>query len=171
MTDQSVKILDAALKLYTAKPPHDVSVEEIAREAGVSKSLIFYHFRNKQNLIKATVLHAFNRILNEFNPESLEDFVNYGVGFIKQRRELIEFLFYAFGYLQGEVEEVKTAFEEAMKKIQPLFEGCRYPKETALAIAAMLDGLSIYSLYCDIGEPDRYRRIALEFVESQRVRE
>ncbi|WP_290596458.1 MULTISPECIES: hypothetical protein [unclassified Archaeoglobus] len=57
-------------------------------------------------------------------------------------------------------------FEGSLSRILLLFRDCEHPKETALALLAMLDGLSIYSVYYDIGSLERYREIALKFVEK-----
>ncbi|AAB89432.1 MULTISPECIES: TetR/AcrR family transcriptional regulator [Archaeoglobus] len=168
MTDQSVRIIEAALRLYMKKPPHEVSIEEIAREAKVSKSLIFYHFESKQKLLEEAVMHAFRKMMEEFNPRSVEEVVDYGIGFIAERREFIEFMMYALS--QVRIEELERMFGEALEKVASLFEGCRHPRETAIALMAMLDGLSIYSLYFDLGKLEKYREIAMEFVESRRVR-
>jgi len=54
-------------------------------------------------------------------------------------------------------------FEESLGRILPLFKECKYPRETALALSAMLDGLTIYSVYSDIGSLERYREMALKF--------
>lgn len=44
-------ILQAAERLFGEKGYQGVSVEEIARAAGVSKGLVIYHFESKENLL------------------------------------------------------------------------------------------------------------------------
>lgn len=166
MTDQTVNILNAALKLYTAKPPHEVSLSDVAREAGVSKSLVLYHFGSKRNLIRATLLHTFRSLLDELSFESVEELVDLGIKYMRERRKLIEFMLYALSFQSEDFKrDINKIFEESLGRILPLFKECKHPKETALALLAMLDGLSIYSVYYDIGLLERYREIALKFVE------
>ncbi len=68
MTDQSVRIIEAALRLYMKKPPHEVSIGEIAREAKVSKGLVFYHFESKQKLLEEAVFMLSKKCLRNSTP-------------------------------------------------------------------------------------------------------
>ncbi len=77
-------------------------------------------------------------------------------------------MMYAMSQVQA--ERFEGLFEEVLEKITPLFENCRYPRETALALLAMLDGLSLYSIYFYLGDLEKYREIALSFVECSEVR-
>jgi AcrR family transcriptional regulator len=43
-------ILDAALAVFSARGFHSSSIDDIAREAGISKALIYEHFESKQGL-------------------------------------------------------------------------------------------------------------------------
>jgi AcrR family transcriptional regulator len=43
-------ILDAALAVFSARGYHPSSIDDIAREAGISKALIYEHFDSKQRL-------------------------------------------------------------------------------------------------------------------------
>jgi AcrR family transcriptional regulator len=43
-------ILDAALAVFSGSGYHSASIDDIAREAGVSKALIYEHFASKQEL-------------------------------------------------------------------------------------------------------------------------
>ena len=43
-------ILDAALAVFSARGYHSSSIDDIAREAGISKALIYEHFDSKQGL-------------------------------------------------------------------------------------------------------------------------
>jgi AcrR family transcriptional regulator len=55
------RILAVAEKLFAARGFDATSVDQIARNAGVNKALIYYHFQNKHDLI----LELFRSILDE----------------------------------------------------------------------------------------------------------
>ena len=59
VTDRYSAILQAAERLFGEKGYRGVSIDEIARTAGVSKGLVLYHFTSK----KALVEHAFKDAL------------------------------------------------------------------------------------------------------------
>jgi AcrR family transcriptional regulator len=50
MTTQKENILQAARKLFTKQGFAGTSINKIAQEAGVTKSLVFHHFENKEKL-------------------------------------------------------------------------------------------------------------------------
>ena len=55
------RILTVAEKLFAARGFDATSVDQIARSAGVNKALIYYHFKNKRDLILA----LFRSIIDE----------------------------------------------------------------------------------------------------------
>ena len=48
--ERRAAILDAALAVFSARGYHPSSIDDIAREAGISKALIYEHFDSKQGL-------------------------------------------------------------------------------------------------------------------------
>ena len=48
--DKQQKILNAGFKIFSECPYRKAPVAEIAAEAGISKSLLFYYFKNKKDL-------------------------------------------------------------------------------------------------------------------------
>jgi AcrR family transcriptional regulator len=54
------RILRAALRCLARRDPGGVSLREIAEEAGVSKSLLLYHFRSKEDLLLGLVDGTFD---------------------------------------------------------------------------------------------------------------
>jgi AcrR family transcriptional regulator len=51
-------ILEAARKLFEHADYHDVGMEEVARQAGVSRQAVYLHFGSKANLLTAVVQHV-----------------------------------------------------------------------------------------------------------------
>jgi len=50
-------IVQAALKLFLSKGFNETSMNEIAREVGISKPAIYHHFKNKDELVQAIFDH------------------------------------------------------------------------------------------------------------------
>jgi len=56
-----LRILDAALRLVTRQGGADVTLGEVAREAGVSRQALYLHFADRAALFLAVVRHADDR--------------------------------------------------------------------------------------------------------------
>lgn len=63
------ELLDAALDLFVTKGYAATKVEEVARQAGVSKGTLFLYFPSKQELFKAVVRHVLADQLAEWDLE------------------------------------------------------------------------------------------------------
>jgi len=61
-------ILQAALKLFAEYGYHNCPVAKIAKEAGVSKGLIYNYFSGKQDLLNALTEDATRKIMKSFDP-------------------------------------------------------------------------------------------------------
>jgi len=180
MTDQSVnvkeKILETALEIYTSKPPQMVTVDEIAKAAGVSKGLIFYHFKDKDNLEKEVASLIFKRLIDDSmdKTKTAEDLIDLCVSNFTELPHLFNFSAYISGKVlySGDYGLFKDIFGEVMDVVIPLFEkeGIKDPKEMAFTIMAIFDGLGLYSLFYDIGNIEDYGRIAKEFVKCRRLK-
>src|SRR3984885_16144503 len=60
--DSRDQILKAAMRLFAVRGFHETSMSEVAREARVSKALIFWHFKTKEELFLAVL----NRLLEPY---------------------------------------------------------------------------------------------------------
>jgi AcrR family transcriptional regulator len=56
------KILQEALKLFSVKGYAETSTDEIIMNSGISKGLLFYHYENKDGLLKTILEHAWEII-------------------------------------------------------------------------------------------------------------
>ncbi|MDC7223048.1 MAG: TetR/AcrR family transcriptional regulator [Spirochaetales bacterium] len=104
-TDSTItkeKILASAERLFAEKGYSGAGIDEISREAGTNKALIYYHFKNKEGLLNALN----DRIMEEVKvlvgrsfagaekqsreevAEALKDII----GFLKENRALLKIL-------------------------------------------------------------------------------
>ena len=58
--DRRLHIIDAALGLFASKGLNGTRTKEIARAAGISETLIFQHFKTKEDLYRAALKELFD---------------------------------------------------------------------------------------------------------------
>jgi TetR/AcrR family transcriptional regulator, fatty acid metabolism regulator protein len=56
--ERQVDLIRSAYRLFSEKGVHRVPLEEIAEHAGLSKGLVLYYFKTKENLVLATMRWA-----------------------------------------------------------------------------------------------------------------
>lgn len=56
------KILQEAVKLFSAKGFTETSADEVILKSGTSKGLLFYHFKNKEGLLDAVIQRSWEVI-------------------------------------------------------------------------------------------------------------
>ena len=57
--DTRERILEESSKLFAEKGYSATSIEEIANCAGITKSVIYYHFKNKEDILQTLIQEAF----------------------------------------------------------------------------------------------------------------
>ncbi|HTZ44648.1 MAG TPA: TetR/AcrR family transcriptional regulator [Jatrophihabitans sp.] len=82
------QLLELGLQMLTTRTLDELSVEELAEQAGISRGLLFHYFRNKQEFHRAVVQRAADDLLDTTAPDtrldpiprltlSLEHYVDY----------------------------------------------------------------------------------------------
>lgn len=101
------KILKIAASAFAEKGFSGARIDEIARAAGVPKSLIYYHFKSKEEILQVLIenfLEEYEQILSLVN-------VDYGDESFKIR---IKEVYYDFGERNADL--VRVLWMEALKK-------------------------------------------------------
>lgn len=96
MKQTKTVIVQAALKLFLQKGFHNVSMNMIAREIGISKPAIYHHFRNKDDMVSG-VLDYFTERMAEWSKEYYAD--------LKSGKDFIDRMFQAIPIFK-EVETI-----------------------------------------------------------------
>ncbi|MGN0658665.1 MAG: TetR/AcrR family transcriptional regulator [Emergencia sp.] len=72
------RIINAGLEVFAKNPYRKAPVSEIARAAGISKSLLFHYFRNKKELYLFLYDYALSFIqdkVSEYRPPAVNDYI------------------------------------------------------------------------------------------------
>jgi TetR/AcrR family transcriptional regulator len=68
--ERRIQILEAALNVFSRKGYSGARTKEIAREAGISETLVFRHFETKENLYQQALEHLYSHhpVFDEMEP-------------------------------------------------------------------------------------------------------
>ena len=118
-TDTRERILEASAKLFAEKGYSATGIDEIARNVGITKSVIYYHFKNKEDILQTLIAEAFAQIRQPEINEPHKRFHETGEQF-QEVMDLIQFM-----NTERNRQIIKIIFMESMKeksKSVPLFE-------------------------------------------------
>ncbi|WP_150242991.1 TetR/AcrR family transcriptional regulator [Nocardiopsis quinghaiensis] len=116
------QLVGIGLRMLVEKPIQELPIDEVAREAGISRGLLFHYFPNKTAFHDAVVAAAGRRIVRNTAPdeglspsEAVAQFVARYYGQVDRRRESYLALVFGSGAvgLGGEhVEDLRLAMAE-----------------------------------------------------------
>ncbi|MBW2561066.1 MAG: TetR/AcrR family transcriptional regulator [Deltaproteobacteria bacterium] len=148
-------ILDAAVGLLTRDGIHGLTMERVATEAGVAKGTLYVYFKNKEEILDATVDASFDPLIRELSAllddghapdRKLAEFSLCHLRFFDKHRDLIRVLFYDRERIHSEknhyadtryrtfVDRVADVLEEGVR--QGLFSPLDPMKVAAMFIEA-----------------------------------
>ncbi len=98
--DSRQKILDVAEKVFAQKGFDGARVDEIAREAGVNKALIYYYFKSKRDILESLFVSLVNdvkyimeqiggEIVGLSNEKELDKSLNNMLDFVLAKKDII----------------------------------------------------------------------------------
>ncbi len=166
MTSKKQLILEAATILFAEKGFRDTSIAELARVTNSAEGTIYYHFKNKTELLVSILEHVKNGIEEEFEAftrdhqfadgeEMLEGVVAFFLYLASHREQWILLLHRHFPYelarentqcrhhLEAIYNSLMDLFEEGIRRGQA--EGSMYsiaPRKTALILFSLVNGLT-----------------------------
>jgi AcrR family transcriptional regulator len=166
--DSRDEILKAAIELFANRGFHETSMSEVAREAKVSKALIFWHFKTKEELFLAVLNKLLEPYVIDFAEESekldareqIKKLIGGYVNFVRENASSVSFFLRRF--MNG--EEMPDAFTEQIRRLYDLYQALltdriRLAQETGLCphtyqpdvmanfVLAALNGLLINLLF------------------------
>jgi AcrR family transcriptional regulator len=124
--DSRDEILKAAIRLFASRGFHETSMSEVAREAKVSKALIFWHFKTKEELFLAVLDKLLEPYVIDFAEESekldareqIRKLVGGYVSFVRENANSVSFFLRRF--MSG--EEMPESFTEQIRRLYDLYQ-------------------------------------------------
>ena len=158
-TESKRKILETALRLFGEKGFASTSISMIAKEAGISKGLMYNYFDSKDELLQAVlsdiVTHMEQPYLEmmaiENSHEMLRKMIDFTVEFMKSHKEF-NVLMTSLGLQKESHPFIKQIVENKTKSWVPIYQkrlqdiGVEDPETELLILAAAMDGMAVQYL-------------------------
>jgi AcrR family transcriptional regulator len=166
--DSRDQILRAATDLFATRGFHETSMAEVARAAGVSKALIFWHFKSKEELFVAVLGRLLEPYVIDFAEEAgvldekaqLLKLIESYLQFVRENAESIRFFVAqilhtggARDSLSGQVLELYGGYQTLVTDLIARAQAkgvcaCRLPAPAAAAfLLAALNGLLLGHMF------------------------
>jgi AcrR family transcriptional regulator len=108
--DSRDEILKAAMHLFANRGFHETSMSEVAREARVSKALIFWHFKTKEELFLAVL----NRLLEPYFIDFAEEAAK-----LDERQQTLKLVEFYLLFVRDNASSVRFFLAQLLREQKP----------------------------------------------------
>ncbi|WP_258083736.1 TetR/AcrR family transcriptional regulator [Thermococcus thermotolerans] len=155
------RIINAAFELFSEKSYRDVSMEEIARKAGISKGGLFHHFPSKYELARVVLFTLLDEWLENLTErldelsgrEKLKTLVDAAFELIMTSPKLSRFFLelYEESLRLNRTTDWDEFYERYIGSVSSVLReaGVEEPEKKALLLGALIDGLALHHLLSD----------------------
>ena len=152
-------IIKTALKLFAEQGYHKTTISEIAKETGMSKGLLYNYFKNKEDLLKAVVIHnyqeasdqlfqLFQNKMKELSHDELLRVIIEAFFVMMKEYEPMWKLSISLSMQIGDMPEIKNLmfkiFNDSFERISLLLPENKDTASQARIIAATMDGIALH---------------------------
>lgn len=149
-------IKKVALKLFAEQGYHQTSISKIAKEAKISKGLMYNYFESKENLLVSILNDGFDEMMQYFDLnkdgtleiQEMKYYIENTINTLKQNTDFWRFYFLVS--LQPDVfplikDKMESVLQPLMKITYDYFEknGFEDPESETLIFGALFDGLAM----------------------------
>jgi AcrR family transcriptional regulator len=158
-----LQILEAALKLFATEGYGHSSISMLAKQAGISKGLMYNYFESKEALLAALIDHGMAQYVDLFDPshdgilesEELEDFVRKVFAAMRTHQEF--WIMFINVIMQPRVKELlkDTPLTQYIKQFMSMLlvyfekKGFEDPYLEVVTFSAMIEGFGVLMIYAD----------------------
>jgi AcrR family transcriptional regulator len=150
-------IKQKALELFAREGYDKTSISKIAKEAGISKGLLYNYFDSKEDLLTAIIFKEMEKIVSFFDPnhdgvlemQEMKYFIQKTFELIKQNPEFWR-LYFMLAFQPQVMKLVEHRFWEVIRPMMQVSneffsnKGYKEPIVWTRFLAAVLDGISLH---------------------------
>lgn len=154
-------LLEVALELFSTKGYGEVTMQEIAQRSNTTYSLMYYYYKNKEDLFHAAVSYSIDRAIENYNRikekhtspvDLINDWLENNISYSEPLKRVVKIMFEFSDKRDGSpsvasdidyfymVERKLLADSIRLGVEQGLFE-CKSPDDTATFVSTHIDGI------------------------------
>jgi AcrR family transcriptional regulator len=118
------KILESAIRMFAQKGKHGTKIDEIARDAGINKALVYYYFTSKDNLFFEILKTIFTEMYQNSLHKISEDISN-GKNHVDIISNSIRYSFESYNnnpdYTRIMIDAISNGMEEIPKALEIVY--------------------------------------------------
>ncbi len=154
------KILDAALEVFANQGYHLATVDAIAKNAGVSKGLMYNYFKSKEHVLHELMIGMMENLMCEFMPldpknkftrKDIINFINVGIDLVMKKPYFWKLYFSVF--VQPDVmaivlDKMMEMGEPYMIRLKEYYKnkGIKNPEVMVRYFSAVMDGIQLHCM-------------------------
>ena len=158
---RQLQIMETALKLFALEGYSHCSISMLAKEAGISKGLMYNYFESKKALLAAIVGHGLDEMMDLFDPDhdgvlepgEFEDFIRKVFSAIRGHQEY--WILFVSVIMQPKVREqfMDDTFRQYMESIMSMLityfekQGFEDPLLEVTTFSALIEGFGALLIY------------------------
>ncbi len=169
-------IISTALKLFAQNGYHHASIEMIAKQAGISKGLMYNYFESKEALMRAILKKGVEEMMDIFDPnhdgileeQELKDFINDSFKMLKENLEFWK-LYFSVSLQPPIFSLVKEMVDELMGPLMNMTtgyfksKGFKDPEMESVIFGALMDGIAFqYIMNPETFPVDKIKKTLIE---------
>lgn len=174
--DKRKRILDAAVVQFSTHGYESTSVSQVAKEAGISKGLVYSYFNSKEHILESLLMDVFNMMLDKFEPlkrgsinkEEFRSFINLSFDIVKEDPAYWKLYFTLFTQPFVLDLMMKKLMPKMMQYAQAFIDyyesqGYEEPEVQMRYVSAVIDGIQLHYLVDPVNFPmEKVRKLVLE---------
>jgi AcrR family transcriptional regulator len=145
------RIIKAAFKIFTKKGYHESTMDDIAKEIGVSKGALYQYFKNKRELLNEIVLSyhtMFRDVLRaSFGKQDSATIAEEGSQALLEKYRLHHEMFFEVIAIAGHDEVIKQSLKNEYEKDIKLIEEYLLQKKQNGKLALKIEANTLAQLY------------------------
>lgn len=154
-------LLEVALELFSTKGYAEVTMQEIAQRSNTTYSLMYYHYKNKEDLFHAAVSYSIDQAIENYNKlkekhgspvDLINDWLENNIKYSESLKRVVKIMF-EFSEKRDGSPSVASDIEYFYKFERKLLADgirlgveqgtfkCKSPDDTAAFVSAHIDGI------------------------------
>jgi AcrR family transcriptional regulator len=145
------RIIKAAFKIFTKKGYHQSTMDDIAKEIGVSKGALYQYFKNKKDLLNEIVLsyhEMFREVLKtSFGKQNNTTITEEGSRALLEKYRLHHEMFFEVIAIASHDQEIKQSLKSEYEKDIKLIEEYLLKQKKIRKLAVKIEANTLAQLY------------------------